>query len=120
MNEEKKKLFLKMNFYPEICFGCGGGMFRFYAIINIPSWQNQQKITVEELIVSAILGYVAWNRTKNKLLHSDFFLILPTGLAFIFLRICVLFLAFYFLAQSTEDHSFTSHDKPFLDNLYLK
>ena len=46
----------------------------------LPSGQNQQTITEEKFIFSAVSGYIAWNRTKNKLLHSDFFLILPTGI----------------------------------------
>ena len=48
-------------------------------ILSIPSGQNQQKITVEVFIFSAVSGYVAWNHTKNKHLHSDFLLIIHTG-----------------------------------------
>ena len=47
---------------------------------QIHSGQNQQKITVDEFIFSVVSGCIAWNRTKNKLLHSDFLLILPTGM----------------------------------------
>ena len=45
----------------------------------LPSGQKQQRITAEQFIFSVVSGYVAWNLTKNKLLHSDFLPILPTG-----------------------------------------
>ena len=47
---------------------------------NKPSRKSQQKNTVEEFIFSVVLGYVAWNRTKTNLLHSEFLFILRTGM----------------------------------------
>ena len=46
----------------------------------IPVGKINKRITVEEFIFSVLSGYAAWNRTKNKLLHRDFLLILPTGM----------------------------------------
>ena len=51
----------------------------FGKCVKSTSGQNQQKITVEEFIFSAVSGYVAWNHTKNKLLHSDFCWFYPLG-----------------------------------------